>query len=59
MHPEGLSDQVLLPTPPPGVSKDGGGGGRGELARGLGRKLFSFGGAYWPLATELSDPLWV
>ena len=33
-------------------------GGRG-LAQGLGIRLFAFGGAYWPLATAHSDPLWV
>ena len=29
------------------------------LAQGLGIRLFSFGGTYWPLATAHSDPLWV
>ena len=33
-----------------------GGGGGGV---GLGIRLFAFGGAYWPLATAHSDPLWV
>ena len=33
--------------------------GRGELAQGLGIRLVAFGGAYWPLAPEPSDPLWV
>ena len=33
-------------------------GGRG-VAKGLGIRLFAFGGAYWPLATAHSDPLWV
>ena len=33
----------------------GGGGG----AQGLGIGLFAFGGAYWPLATAHSDPLWI
>ena len=32
----------------------GGGGGQG-----LGSRWFAFGGAYWPLATAHSDPLWV
>ena len=30
----------------------------GGLAQGLGIRLFAFGGAYWPLATAHSDPLW-
>ena len=30
----------------------------GGLAQGLGITLFAFGGAYWPLATAHSDPLW-
>ena len=34
-------------------------GGGGGLAQGLGIRLFAFGGAYWPLATAHSDPLWV
>ena len=29
------------------------------LARGHGFGSFAFGGAYWPLATAHSDPLWV
>ena len=33
-------------------------GGTGVLAQGLGIRLFAFGGAYWPLATAHSDPLW-
>ena len=33
-------------------------GGGGGLAQGLGIRLFAFGGAYWPLATAHSDPLW-
>ena len=33
--------------------------GGGGLAQGLGIRLFAFGGAYWPLATAHSDPLWV
>ena len=33
-------------------------GGGGGLAQGLGITLFAFGGAYWPLATAQSDPLW-
>ena len=33
-------------------------GGAGGLAQGLGIRLFAFGGAYWPLATAHSDPLW-
>ena len=33
-------------------------GGAG-VAQGLGIRLFAFGGAYWPLATAHSDPLWV
>ena len=41
------SDQPPLPS-------EGGGG----LAQGLGMRLFAFGGAYWPLATAHSDPLW-
>ena len=32
--------------------------GGGGLAQGLGICLFAFGGAYWPLATAHSDPLW-
>ena len=31
---------------------------RGALAQRLGIGLFAFGGAYWPLATAQSDPLW-
>ena len=31
----------------------------GGMAQGLGISLFAFGGAYWPLATAHSDPLWV
>ena len=31
----------------------------GGLAQGLGIRLCTFGGAYWPLATAHSDPLWV
>ena len=46
-----------------GARKGGGGllsgGGGGGGAQGLGIKLFAFGGAYWPLATAHSDPLWV
>ena len=34
------------------------GGGGGDLAQGLGITLFAFGGAYRPLATAHSDPLW-
>ena len=30
----------------------------GGLAQGLGIRLLAFGGAYWPLATAHSDPLW-
>ena len=30
----------------------------GGLAQGLGIRLCAFGGAYWPLATAHSDPLW-
>ena len=37
------------------VPQHGGGGG---LAQGLGIRLFAFGGAYWPLTTAHSDPLW-
>ena len=33
--------------------------GGGGLAQGLGIRLFAFGGACWPLATDHSDPLWV
>ena len=33
--------------------------GGGGVAQGLGIRLFAFGGAYWPLATAHSDPLWV
>ena len=29
------------------------------MAQDLGIRLFAFGGAYWPLATAHSDPLWV
>ena len=32
---------------------------KGGLAQGLSIRLFAFGGAYWPLATAHSDPLWV
>ena len=32
--------------------------GGGGLAQGLGIRLFAFDGAYWPLATAHSDPLW-
>ena len=28
------------------------------MAQGLAIRLFAFGGAYWPLATAHSDPLW-
>ena len=50
---------VLNPRPGPlagGVApwQTGGGG----VARGHGVGLFAFGGAYWPLATVHSDPLW-
>ena len=31
----------------------------GGLAQGLGIRLFTFGGAYWPFATAHSDSLWV
>ena len=34
------------------------GGGGGGVAQGLGIGLYAFGGAYWPLATAHSDPLW-
>ena len=34
-------------------------GGGGGVARGHGFGWFAFGGAYWPLATAHSDPLWV
>ena len=30
----------------------------GGLAQGLSIRLFAFDGAYWPLATAHSDPLW-
>ena len=46
----------LLGQAPPRLCKGGGGG---MLAQGLGIRLFAFGGAYWPLATAHSDPLWV
>ena len=39
----------------PNILRSGGGGG---LAQGLSIRLFAFGGAYWPLATAHSDPLW-
>ena len=39
--------------------RKGGAGPGGGLAQGLGIGLFAFGGAYWPLATAHSDPLWV
>ena len=32
--------------------------GGGGLAQGLGIRSVAFGGAYWPLATAHSDPLW-
>ena len=35
------------------------GEGWGGLALGHGGGLVAFGGAYWPLATAHSDPLWV
>ena len=35
-----------------------GGAMGGGLAQGLGIYLFAFGGAYWPLATAHSEPLW-
>ena len=50
--PQGLDDGDG-PDHPPGLP--GGGGG---LAQGLGIRLFAFGGAYRPLATAHSDPLW-
>ena len=31
----------------------------GGVARGHGFGLLAFGGAYWPLTTAHSDPLWV
>ena len=34
-------------------------GGGGWLAQGLSIRLLAFGGAYWPLDTAHSDPLWV
>ena len=37
------------------VRTNGGGG----VAQSLGIRLFAFGGAYWPLATAHSGPLWV
>ena len=40
-------------TPPPRPPQGGG------VARGHGAGVFAFGGAYWPLATAHSDPLWV
>ena len=42
------------------VTREGGEGGWwwGGLAQGLGIRLLAFGGAYWPLATAHSDPLW-
>ena len=49
----GMAGQKLYPYPLPCTW--GGGGG----ARGCGFGLFAFGGAYWPLATARSDPLWV
>ena len=33
-------------------------GGGGAWHKGLGIRLFAFGGAHWPLATAHSDPLW-
>ena len=50
-----------LPTNLPGVgglSFWGVGQGGGGVAQGLGNRLFAFGGAYRPLATAHSDPLW-
>ena len=41
-----------------GVDCRGPGGG-GGLARGHGVSLLASGGAFWPLATAHSDPLWV
>ena len=35
-----------------------GGGVLGGLVRGHGVGLLAFGGAYWPLTTAHSDPLW-
>ena len=43
--------------PPPLLPRDALEGG--DLAQGLGIRLFAFGGAYWPVATAHSDPLWV
>ena len=40
----------IAPNPP----MEGGGG----VGQGLGIRLFAFGGAYWPLSTAHSDPLW-
>ena len=40
---------VVTPPPPPRG---------GVLAQGLGIRLIAVGGAYWPLATAQSDPLW-
>ena len=51
----GCSLHFQTPTPAAGAGGSGRGGG---LAQGLGIRLFAFGGAYWPLATAHSDPLW-
>ena len=49
-----------MPPAPPEVLEwlytAGAGGG---VAQGPGVGLFASGGAYWPLATAHSDPLWV
>ena len=52
-------NRTNLPQWRPGLLLKGGVlGGGGGLARGRGVGLFAFGGAYWPLATAHSDPLW-
>ena len=56
----GPPSQLEREPPPPnrGRRPPLGPWGGGGLAQGLGTRLFAFGGAYWPLATAHSDPLW-
>ena len=50
---------AMVPLVWGGRGPEGGGGVHGGgLARGHGVGLCAFGGAYWPLATAHSDPLW-
>ena len=56
-HKASVSDGVPLAAPI-GLLPLRRGPGGGGLARGLGICVFAFGGAYWPLATAHSDPVW-